>query len=140
MKCKGKGTSQDIVFIVFSSLRDEKIINAISSRRYFFFTRAKFDANNGLFKENLVKCKGKRTSQDIVFIVFSSLRDEKIINAISSRRYFFFTRAKFDANNGLFKENLVKCKGKRTSQDIVFIVFSSLNAKIVKEPFSNKNI
>jgi len=139
MKYKGKRTSQDVVFIVFSFLKDEKIINAISSRRYFFFTRAKFDANNGLF-ENLMKCKGKRTSQDIVFIVFSFLRDEKIINAISSRRYFFFTRAKFDANNGLFKENLVKCKGKRTSQDIVFIVFSSLNAKIVKEPFSNKNI
>jgi len=26
--------------------------------------------NNGLFKENLVKYKGKRASQDIVFIVF----------------------------------------------------------------------
>jgi len=55
------------------SLRDEKIINVTSSRRYFFFTRAKFDANNGLFKENLVKYKGKRTSQDVMFIVFSSL-------------------------------------------------------------------
>ena len=96
-------------------------------RRYFFFTRAKFDANNGLFKENLVKYKGKRTSQDVVFIVFSALRDEKIINATSSRRYFFFTRAKFDANNGLFKENLVKYKVKRTSQDVVFIIFSSLS-------------
>jgi len=37
-----------------------------------------------------------------MFIVFSFLRDEKIINVTSSRRYFFFTRAKFDANNGLF--------------------------------------
>jgi len=61
----------------FSSLRDEKIINATSSRRYFFFIRAKFDANNGLFKENLVKYKGKRTSQDVVLIVFSSFRDEQ---------------------------------------------------------------
>jgi len=58
------------------------------------------------------------------------VRDEKIINATSSRRYFFFTRAKFDANNGLFKENLVKYKGKRTSQDVVFIVFSSLICQI----------
>jgi len=127
VKYKGKRTSQDIVFIIFSSLRDEKIINVTSSRRYFFFTRAKFDANNGLFKKNLVKCKGKRTSQDVVFIIFSSLRDEKIINVTSSRRYFFFTRAKFDANNGLFKKNLVKYKEKRTSQDVVFIIFSSLN-------------
>jgi len=108
-------------------IRDEKIINATSSRRHFFFTRAKFDVNNGLFKENLAKYKGKRTSQDVVFIVFSSLRDEKIINATSSRRHFFFARAKFDVNNGLFKENLAKYKGKRTSQDVVFIVFSSLN-------------
>jgi len=129
VKYKGKRTSQDVVFIVFSSLRDEKMINATFSRRYFFFTRAKFDANNGLFKENLVKYKGKRTSQDVVFIVFSSLRDEKMINATFSRRYFFFTRAKFDANNGLFKENLVKYKGKRTSQDVVFIVFSSLSER-----------
>jgi len=60
--------------ISFKSLiRDEKIINVTSSRRYFFFTRAKFDANNELFKKNLVKYKGKRTSQDVVFIVFSSL-------------------------------------------------------------------
>ena len=42
-----------------------------------FFTQAKFDANNGLFRENLVKYKGKRTSQDVVFIVFSSLGREK---------------------------------------------------------------
>jgi len=42
-----------------------------------FFTQAKFDANNGLFKENSVKYKGKRTSQDVMFIVFLSLRDEK---------------------------------------------------------------
>jgi len=104
----------------------KKIVNATSSRRYFFFTRAKSDANNGLFKENLMKYKGKRTSQDVAFNVFSSLGDEKIINATSSRRYFFFTRAKSDANNGLFKENLVKYKGKRTSQDVAFIVFSSL--------------
>ena len=93
----------------------------------FFFTRAKFDANNGLFKESLVKYKGKRTSQDVAFIIFSALRDEKIINATSSRRYFFFTRAKLDANNGLFKESLVKYKGKRTSQDVAFIIFSSLS-------------
>jgi len=59
-------------------VRDEKIINATSSRRYFFFTRAKSDANNGLFKENLVKYKGKRTSQDVAFIVFSSLKGERI--------------------------------------------------------------
>ena len=45
------------------------------------------------------------------------------------RPNFFFTRAKFDANNGLFKENLVKYKGKRTSQDVVFIVFSSLSCR-----------
>jgi|GEM_PF-1847617 len=32
----------------------------------FFFTRAKFNANNGLFEENLVKYKGKRTSQDVI--------------------------------------------------------------------------
>jgi len=63
------------MFIVFPSLRDEKIINVTSSRRYFFFTRAKFDANNELFKKNLVKYKGKRTSQDVVFIVFSSLSE-----------------------------------------------------------------
>ena len=80
-----------------------------------------------MIKENLVKYKGKRTSQDVVFIVFSSLRYEKIINATFSRRYFFFRRIKFDANSGLFKENLVKYKGKRTSQDVVFIVFSSLS-------------
>jgi len=47
--------------------RDEKIISVTSSRRYFFFTRAKFDANNRLFKEDLVKYKGKRTSQDVMF-------------------------------------------------------------------------
>jgi len=123
VKYKGKRTSQDVMFIVFSSLRDEKIINITSSRRYLFFTRAKFDANNGLFKENLVKYKGKRTSQDVMFIVFSSLSDEKIINITSSRRYLFFTRAKFDANNGLFKENLVKYKGKRTSRECTFILF-----------------
>jgi len=58
-------------------LRDEKIINVTSSRRYFFFTRAKFDANNGLFKESLVKYKGKRISQDVMFIVFSSLSERK---------------------------------------------------------------
>ena len=49
-------------------------INVHSSRRYFFFRRTKFNANNGLFKENLVKYNGKRTSQDVAFIVFSSLR------------------------------------------------------------------
>jgi len=64
-----------------------------------------------------------------VSIYFNLLRDEKVINVTSSRRYFFFTRAKFDANNGLFKENLVKYKGERTSQDVMFIVFSSLIAK-----------
>jgi|GEM_PF-1208520 len=85
-----------------------------------------------VFKENLVKYKGKRTSQDVVFIVFSSLRDGKTINVASSHRYFFFRRTKFDANNGLFKENLVKYKGKRTSQDVVFIVFPSLNTYALK--------
>jgi len=49
--------------IYFLSLRDEKIINVASSRRYFFFIQAKFDANNELSKENLVKHKGERTSQ-----------------------------------------------------------------------------
>jgi len=63
------------------------------------------------------------------FLSVLRIRDEKIINVTSSRRYFFFTRAKFDANNELFKENLVKCKGKRTSQDVVFIIFSSLSSK-----------
>jgi len=43
-----------------------------------FFTQAKFDANNGLFKENLVKYKGKRTSQDVMFIVFLCLSERKI--------------------------------------------------------------
>ena len=87
-----------------------------------------------LRKENLVKHIRKRTiqtgrlffSSSLTYINLNSpLWDEKIINATSSRRYFFFTRAKFDANNRLFKENLVKCKGKRTSH-VVFIVFSSL--------------
>ena len=32
----------------------------------------------------------------------------------------------------VFKENLVKYKGKRTSQDVVFIVFSSLNTYALK--------
>ena len=57
---------------------------------------------------------------------------EKIINVASSRRYFSFRRAKFDANNGLFKENLVKYKGKRTSQDIMFIVFHPLNLNFTR--------
>ena len=96
-------------------------------RPNFFFTRAKFDANNGLFKENLVKYKGKRTSQDVVFIVFSSLRDEKIINAASSRRYFSFKQTKFDANNGLFKENLVKYKEKEQVENIHLFSSSSLS-------------
>ena len=65
------------------------------------------------------------------------IRDEKIINVTSSRRYFFFTRAKFDANNGLFKENLVKYKGKRTSQDVMFIVFSSLSSTLREEEENN---
>jgi len=67
-------------------LRDEKIINATSSRRYFFFTRAKFDANNGLFKENVVKYKGKRTSQDVVFIVFSYLRRQSFLKFLTPFR------------------------------------------------------
>ena len=41
----------------------------------FFFRRAKFERPESIRdKENLVKYKGKRTSQDVVFIVFSSLR------------------------------------------------------------------
>jgi len=40
-------------------------MNVTSSRHYFFFTRAKFDANNGLFKENLVMYKEKRTGQNL---------------------------------------------------------------------------
>jgi len=59
--------------LFLSGIRDEKIINVASSRRYFFFMRTKFDANNKLFKEDLVKHKGKITSQDVAFIVFSSL-------------------------------------------------------------------
>jgi len=73
-----------------------------------------------------VKYKGKRTSQDVVFIVFSSLRDEKIINAASSRRYFFFKQAKFDANNGLFK-NLVKYKEKEQVENVHLFSSSSLS-------------
>jgi len=47
---------------------------------------------------------------------------------MAMQRFFeFFTRAKFDANNGLFKENLVKCKGKRASRECVFILFLILN-------------
>ena len=72
------------------------------------------------------------------FLSVLRIRDEKIINVTSSRRYFFFTRAKFDANNELFKENLVKCKGKRTSQDVVFIIFSSL--KTTTQHYHNTNI
>jgi len=43
-------------------------------RRNFFFTRAKFDANNGLFKDNLVKYKGKRTNREYTFILFLILK------------------------------------------------------------------
>jgi len=32
----------------------------------------------------------------------------------------------------VFKKNLVKYKGKRTSQDVVFIVFSSINVGMLK--------
>jgi len=46
------------------------------------------------------------------------------------RRNFFYKQTKFDANNGLFKENLVKYKGKTTSQDVVFIVFSSFISRL----------
>jgi len=46
------------------------------------------------------------------------------------RRNFFYRRTKFDANNGLSKENLVKYKGKTTSQDVVFIVFSSFISRL----------
>ena len=45
-------------------------MNVTSLRRYFFFRRTKFDANNELFKENLVKYKGKRTSREYTFILF----------------------------------------------------------------------
>jgi len=71
--------------------RDEKIINATSSCRYFFFTRAKFDANNGLFKENLVKYKGKRTSQDVVFIVFSFLIGKEILTTTNKKSSVEYT-------------------------------------------------
>ena len=36
-------------------------------RRYFFFTQAKFDANNGLFKENLVRLKKKLRREECTF-------------------------------------------------------------------------
>jgi len=55
-----------------------------------------------------------------------------MINATSSRRYFFFTQPKFDANNELFKENLVKYKGKRTIQTGRLFFSSSLISKISK--------
>ena len=58
-----------------------------------------------VFKE---ENKDKRIRPNREIIIYSLLRDEKIINVTSSRRYFFFIRAKFDANNELFKENLVK--------------------------------
>jgi len=55
--------------------------------------------------------------------------DEKIINTTFSRLYFFLTRAKFNTNNGLFKENLVKYKGKKTSREYTFILFLILTTK-----------
>jgi len=51
---------------------DEKIIDAASSRRYFFFKQAKFDANNGLFK-NLVKYKEKEQVENVHLFSSSSL-------------------------------------------------------------------
>ena len=94
-------------------IRDEKIINVTSSRRYFFFTRAKFDANNGLFKENLVKYKGKRTSQDVMFIVFSSLsstlREEEENNLPQMKKLFFlYVWLNLMRIAELHKEDLVK--------------------------------
>ena len=66
------------------------------------------------------------------------LRDEKIIKVTPLRRYFFFTRVKFDTNNGLFKENLVKYKGKRTSREYTFILFLILRIVQQKTPFKNR--
>ena len=58
-------------------IRDEKIINVTSSRRYFSLDEPKFDANTHVFKENLVKYKGKRTSREYTFILFLVLSERK---------------------------------------------------------------
>jgi len=60
----------------------------------------------------------------------SLIRGERITKATSSHRYFFFTRAKFDVNNGLFKENLVKHIRKRTIQTGRLFFSSFLMSKV----------
>ena len=50
---------------------DKKIINATSSRRYFFLHEPNLMRPECFRdKENLVKCKGKITSREYTFILF----------------------------------------------------------------------
>ena len=106
---------------------------------FHFFSKKQKNKYRVYFKANLPLFATKDVIKNYNVKIHTNapqlnLRDEKIINVTSSCRYFFFTRAKFDANNELFKENLVKCKGKRTSQDVVFIIFSSLKVKESENP------
>jgi len=43
-------------------------------------------------KENLMKYKGKRTSQDVVFIVFSSLTAFFVMTALAVKYILIFTQ------------------------------------------------